>query len=137
MIECCRTNSAIRLAFIWGGGIALLIGLVYLFFGDVLLSIFTDSNEVIHLAKQYMIWVVLFPILAFGCYIWDGIYIGLTAVYAMRDAMILAFLLFLLMLYTIGTAYGNHGLWASLVAFMVFRGIIQWVLFIKKGLSIR
>ncbi|MBT8219866.1 MAG: MATE family efflux transporter [Bacteroidia bacterium] len=130
-------NKSIRLSFIWGGGIALLIGLCYLVFGNVFLQIFTDSPEVIALANEYLIWVVLFPVLAFGCYIWDGIYIGLTAVHAMRDAMIIAFLLFLGLLYTIGETFGNHGLWASLVAFMVFRGGIQWLFFARKGLAIR
>jgi len=77
--------------------------------------------------------MVLFPLLGTPSYIWDGVYIGLTASKAMRNSMLLAFVTFLLA-YTVARDLGNHGLWLSLLVFLVARGAFQHWLFYRKGL---
>jgi len=119
-------QRAIRTSFVWGMVLAGLYALVYGLSGTGLLRVFTDQQEVIHAALPYLVWMVIFPLLSTPCYIWDGVYIGLTASAAMRNTMLLAFGGYLLLYYGIGQAWGNHGLWFSLVGFMVLRGGIQW-----------
>jgi multidrug resistance protein, MATE family len=120
------TQRAVRLSFVWGMVFAGLYALGYGLSGTGLLRIFTDQPEVIRAALPYLGWMVAFPLLSTPCYIWDGVYIGLTASAAMRNTMILAFGGYLLLYYCFGQAWGNHGLWFSLVGFMVLRGGIQW-----------
>lgn len=130
------TKEAIKKSFFWAAGVALLITSIYAIAGDYLTTIFTDQPNVIAQVGEFRIWIILFPILAFVCYIWDGVYIGLTATQSMRNAILLAFLLYLPSLY-IGSAYfGNHGVWAGLLLFMIYRGLIQTWFFYRKGLAI-
>lgn len=120
-----RLARAIRLSFVWGMGLAVLYTLVYGGAGTWLLRVFTDQADVLAAARPFLWWLIIFPLLATPCYIWDGIYIGLTAARAMRNTMLLAFGGFLLFYYGLGRRWDNHGLWASLLAFMVLRGAVQ------------
>ena len=131
------TIAAIKLIFKWTGGAALLISATYYMYADELTTIFTDQGEVIAEVLNYRIWVILFPVLAFVCYIWDGVFIGLTAVHAMRNSMIMAFVLYLPTLLLGGLYFGNNGLWAGLLLFMIYRGGLQTYLFWKHRLSIK
>jgi MATE family multidrug resistance protein len=130
------TLMAIELIFRWTAGAAILISIIYFLYADVLTAIFTDQRDVITEVHKYHMWVILFPILAFVCYIWDGVFIGLTAVHAMRNSMILAFMLYLPTLIIGGHYFGNHGLWAGLLLFMIYRGGVQSYFFWKQKLTI-
>ena len=70
--------------------------------------------------------MAVFPILATPCYIWDGIFVGLTAASAMRNTMLIAFVGYLVSYFAFAQGWGNHGLWFSLLLFMVLRGGLQW-----------
>lgn len=131
------TKTAIKKSFFWAAGVAFLISIVYFLGGDYLTSVFTDQPDVIEKVNQYRFWVVLFPVLAFVCYVWDGVYIGLTATKTMRNAMLLAFFLYLPSLYLGSHYYSNHGIWAGLLLFMVYRGVIQSWFFYRKGLNMK
>jgi MATE family multidrug resistance protein len=121
-----KTQHAIRLSFLWGMVLAAIYALIYGGAGASLLYVFTDQEEIVSAALPYLPWMVVFPLLGTPCYIWDGIYVGLTASKAMRNTMLLAFAGYLLLYYCFGQHQDNHGLWLSLLGFMVFRGIIQW-----------
>jgi len=130
-----KTHQAIRLSFAWGMGMAAMIGAVYGFFGENLLRVFTDQMDVLIAAQPYLIWMILFPILSTPCYIWDGVFIGLTASKSMRNAMLLSAIFYVAAYLIFYEPYGNHGLWLTLLIFMVARGIIQQIFFWRKGLA--
>ena len=121
-----QRSRAIKLSFIWGMALAGIYALLYGLAGSQLLYIFTDKSEIIAAALPYLGWMIIFPMLGTPCYIWDGVYVGITASRAMRNTMLLAFIGYLLLYYLYGDKMGNHGLWLSLTAFMVFRGLVQW-----------
>ena len=132
-----ETNKAIRLAFVWGMALALAFSLFYTLAGQPLLHIFTTEPDVIEAAQPFLIWMMIFPILSTPCYIWDGVFIGLTASKAMRNCMILAILIFLGIFYFYGRHHGNHGLWLTMLLFMVARGAIQQVAYLWHGLTLK
>lgn len=132
-----NTNRAIRVAFIWGMALAAGFSLLFGLTGSYLLQIFTTETEVIQLASGFLFWMALFPILSTPCYIWDGVFIGLTASKAMRNCMLLAIMVFVLTYYLFGISRGNHGLWFTMLIFMVARGGIQLVAYWRKGLSLK
>ncbi|MEM6963804.1 MAG: MATE family efflux transporter [Bacteroidota bacterium] len=129
-----QTNlkKAIRLSFVWGMVLAVGFSLTYWIFGNELLHLFTDQEDVIAASLPFLFWMVLFPVLSTPCYIWDGVYIGLTASKAMRDTMLLALAFYLSTYFLLEKKYANHGLWAALLLFMLARGMIQWVYYEKK-----
>lgn len=131
-----RTRRAIRLSFLWGMGLAGGYALLYGLGGDWLLRVFTNQQDVINATSPLLFWMVLFPLLATPCYIWDGVFVGMTASRSMRNTMLLAFAGYLLLYYLVGQHYGNHGLWLSLLLFMVLRGLIQQLWYRRYGLEL-
>ena len=120
-----RTLRAVRLSFRWGGVLAVLFAAAYALFPYTLLRLFTNQADVIAAAGPYLPWLIAFPLLGCASYIWDGVYIGLTASRAMRNSMLVAFGLFLLVFFAT-RQWGNHGLWLALTVFVVTRGGVQW-----------
>ncbi len=128
---------AVRYSFYWGGGFALLFALVYYFGGRSILALYTDQQALIENSMRYMLWVALMPLLSFWAFIWDGVFIGMTASRAMRDAVLTSMALFLGLFYlTKGIDFG-WSLWLSFLLFFVFRGLIQWRMFRQKGVKLR
>lgn len=123
-------RKAIRLSFVWGMGMAVLFSLTYWFGGEAILRLFTTQEKVIIMASPFLFWMALFPVFSAACYIWDGIFIGLTASRAMRNTMAVAFLFYLAVHFGLKEIWGNnHALWLALLLFMVSRGVVQGLYF--------
>ena len=128
-----QVKKAIRLSFIWGMLTALLFSLGYAIFGATILNIFTSDEGVIAAARPFLYWIIILPIIATPSYIWDGIYIGLTASKAMRNTMVVACVFYIGLHFLLVTPLGNHGMWLAFCIFMGSRGLFQYLLFLQKG----
>ena len=131
-----KTNQAIRLIFIWGMGMAAVFAIGYFFFGDIVLRLFTNQEDVILAAGPFLIWMILFPLLSTPCFLWDGIFIGLTASKAMRNSMVMAMIVFFIVYYLAHPVWDNHGLWLAMLVFMIARSIFQHYMYWKKGMAL-
>ena len=113
-----------KLLFKWGLGISIVFTAIYYFGNSFLLGILTSTHEVINNIQPYLIWVYLIPIASFGAFIWDGIFIGVTASSSMRNAMLIStFIIFIPIYYLFDYYLNNHGLWAAFIIFMISRFI--------------
>lgn len=126
-------DQTIRRVFLWSSVMAVGYALLYGLGGDLLFRIFTDVDQVIQAAGPYLLWMALLPIVGFASYIWDGVFVGLTASKAMRNSMLLSLLVYLICYYTLEPYYGVNALWTSLAAFLLARGLFQHYLFYRKG----
>lgn len=129
------TRQAIGTSFWWGMGMAAFFSTLYWLAGDHLIRIFTDQADVIAAAQPFIIWMAVVPLLGTPAYIWDGIFVGLTASKSMRNSMILALGVFLLVYFVSIDPLGNNGLWLALLSFLVARGLFQHAIYYKKGLE--
>lgn len=127
---------AVRLSFLWGGGFALLFSLFYGIYGRWILALYTDQHALIENAMRFMPWVALMPILSFWAFIWDGVFIGMTASRAMRDAVMLSLSLFLGLFYLTKEIDFGWSLWLSFLLFFLFRGLLQSWMFFRKGVHL-
>ena len=110
-------------------GASLLFSLLYFVGLKPLMWVMTDNEMLISLAIQYKWWIILIPLTSGAAFIWDGIYIGVTASKAMRNTMIIASLfVFLPSYYLTINPLGNDGLWLSLNLFMLSRGLLLWLI---------
>ena len=124
-----KLKKAIRYCFYWGFGLGCLYAFAYLVFGRNLLEILTNQTEVIEIAMDYIWWLALFSVLSVVPFVWDGIYIGLTASKAMRNTMLFStFLIFIPSYFLLESLFGNHGLWLAMLLFVLARGISQTAL---------
>ena len=130
------TQRAIRLSFGWGMAFALLYTLFFFFFGNALLRLFTDQTDVIATATPYLWWIIFIPLVSVPSFIWDGVFIGLTASAAMRNSMIIATAGFFVAFFLLEPGYANHGLWAAMYVYVILRGAVQWAMFQQKGTAL-
>jgi len=122
-------KSTVNRLFVWGLGIAIMTGIIYLIGLKYFMYVLTDNQGILNLAKEYYWWVVLLPLTGIAAFIWDGIYVGVTAAKAMRNTMILSTIfIFLPAFYLFFPSLGNHGLWLALQLFMISRGLSMWLL---------
>ncbi len=131
-----RLKKVIRLSFVWGTLMAIAFSILYGFGGAYLFSIFTTQQQVIDAALPYLFWMALIPIAGYASYIWDGIYIGLTATRTMRNTMLLSLIIFLSSYYLFQQIGTNNGLWLSFLLFLFARGLLQSYYYMKKGILI-
>jgi len=132
-----QLRKAIYLSFVWGMGLAFVFSAVYWLRGTRILLVFTNQIPVFEAALPYLFWMVLFPVLSVPCYIWDGVFIGLTASKSMKNAMLIALSFFLFLFYAFDMGASNHLLWASLLLFMLMRGVIQTGFYWWKGVDLK
>ncbi len=93
----------------------------------VTINIMTNVETVRVLANDYIIWVVIAPLLSFTCFQLDGIFIGATRSAEMRNSMLVTVILFLISWYVLMPRYGNHGLWMALWLSYAFRSLtLYW-----------
>lgn len=121
-------HNLIRRLFLWGGAVALVFVALYLFGGDHFMSVLTDDVQVLQRIGTYLPWTLLLPLCGMASFMWDGIYIGATAVREMLISMAVSMLVFLLGYYTLVPLYANHGLWLSFLAYLSCRGLMQTIM---------
>ncbi|WP_439184005.1 MATE family efflux transporter [Carboxylicivirga taeanensis] len=120
-----EVKRSVHYLFGWGIGFALLFVVLYSAGGQYLLLLFTNQQEVISTAKEYLPWLIILPLTGFASYIWDGIYIGATASKLMRNTMLLATTMFFILFILLKNSLGNHALWLAMNVFMLSRGLFQ------------
>ncbi len=103
--------------------VAALASLVYLLAGSHLVGLFTSEEAVRLLARRYLPWIVLLPLLSVWGFQFDGIFIGATRARELRDSMVISFVGFMGLAIALQRVLGNHGLWCAFCAWMVIRGI--------------
>ena len=131
-----KTFAAIKLSFQWGFVLALLFSLYFFIDYSDLILLFSSQENVIQASHEFRIWMAVFPLIAFACYIWDGVFIGLTASVSMRNSMLAAFVIYLLSYYILLPYSVDKAIWIALMLFLLSRGLFQGVLFARKKLEL-
>ncbi len=131
-----RVNFEIVVKYLiyWGGLIALIFSSIYAIWGELIVDIFTNQVDVIKQIKPLLPLATILPILAFPAFIYDGIFIGMTAVKAMRNIVLSATALYLLSELLLERFLSlDKSLWIAFIGFFLYRGIFQWYLFRRYG----
>ena len=102
---------------------AIIISLLYLIFAKQIINVITDIEILRFISYQHIMWIVIIPPAASFCYQLDGIFIGATQTKEMRNAMMISVVSFIITSIYLTKFFGNHGLWFSLLLFMIFRSL--------------
>ena len=119
-----RLKKLVRLSLLSGLGFAVLFLVALGLTSGLFFRLLTSHEDVIRTAVRYHLWFV--PVLLFGsqAYMWDGIFLGLTAGRALRNSMLVSTVLVFLPVAALALYLGSpHLLWAALVLFMVARTV--------------
>jgi len=115
---------AVRLVLAWSVGFGVVVSLIFIVAGDRLIDIITTSPEVRIAAREFMFLAALAPACGVLAYCFDGVFIGASWARAMRNLMVMAFVIYIGVWYAL-TPWGNAGLWTAFLAFLLARGLLQ------------
>ena len=124
-------KQVIKVSSVWSLLTACLFSLIFWLLGADIIDLLSTIPEVVALAKQYLIWIILLPIIAMPSYLFDGIFIGATRSREMQNTMLMATFLVFLPVWWLSQGLGNHGLWLALTSFLLFRGGALAYLYMK------
>ncbi|MEN1939713.1 MATE family efflux transporter [Luteimonas sp. MJ246] len=118
-----RFRRAVRLTSELAAGTALVLAALVLLLGGAAVAALTSLPDVRGIAGTYVPWTALYVLLSVAAFQLDGIFIGTTRTRAMRNASMASLAVFLLCAWPLAARYGNHGLWAAFVVFVVARAL--------------
>lgn len=116
-----RLRRASLMTSAWGLGGAAVLGLAFLLGGGAIIDLLTTDPQVRAEARLYLPWLALAPLIGVAGWMLDGIFIGATLTREMRVAMIQSVAVFIVGVLILPPIWGNHGLWAALMALNLAR----------------
>ena len=102
---------------------ALIISFLYFLFFKNIINLITDVEILRFISYKHIFWIITIPPLASFCYQLDGIFIGASQTKEIRNAMIVSVLTFIGISMYLTKYFENHGIWFSLMFFMVLRAL--------------
>lgn len=121
--------------FAWGAIMAVVFTLVYAVGGNGFLMLLTNEAVVVQSAEAYFWWAVMIPIVSVSAFVYDGIFIGLTATRGMLVSSVVSALVFFALYLALQSYLGNHALWLAFIVYLGLRGGIQWLLYQRMHLN--
>lgn len=121
--------------FAWGAIMAVVFTLVYAVGGNGFLMLLTNEAVVVQSAEAYFWWAVMIPIVSVSAFVYDGIFIGLTATRGMLVSSMVSALVFFALYLALQAYLGNHALWLAFIVYLGLRGGIQWFLYRRMHLN--
>lgn len=124
-------HETLRRLWFWAALVTTAYTLLYTIGGEWIFGLLTDEPQVIEASHDYLWWAYLIPAAGAVAFIWDGIFIGITATRGMLVSSFLSALTFFAIYYL---KFDNHGLWLAMVVYLLMRGVIQtiWYYHTKK-----
>jgi MATE family multidrug resistance protein len=124
-------RETLRRLWMWMVIVTAAYTLLYIIGGHWIVSLLTDEPQVIETSREYLWWAWLIPVAGCVAFIWDGVFIGMTATRGMLVSSFLSalafFAVYYLSLITFHFSLQNHGLWLAQVVYLAMRGIIQTI----------
>lgn len=122
--------STVKHLFIWGIGVVLVFTLVYGLFLPQISYILAPEEGIVDGMMNNWIWCVLIPIVGVSAFIWDGVFVGLTATRQMLTCTLFAAVAFFTIYFTGEPGYSNIRLWIAFLSFLMIRGVVLNTFFI-------
>ncbi|MBH0090884.1 MATE family efflux transporter [Pseudoalteromonas sp. NSLLW218] len=113
----------VKISVFWGMLFGVLYSAFFALFGSTIIKLLTNVPEVIQEATHYLPWLIVLPILAMSCFLFDGVFVGLTRAKNMRNSMILSAGVGFFGVFWVFIDWENNGLWLAMSCFMLMRGV--------------
>jgi len=116
---------------VWSSAVAVIYSLAFYLFGETIIALLTEHQHLVSAALGYLPLMVILPLLAHWCFLYDGVFVGLTRADAMRNSMIFSALLVFFPLWYVNKDIGNISLWYALLGFVFARGATLALMFYR------
>lgn len=121
--------AIVRRIFKWGALMVILFTVVYIFGGDGIIRLLTNVEDVISLASDYVAWSWAMPLAGVAAFVWDGIFISITASRQMLLSSAIATAVFFTAYFLLFPLLQNHALWLAFILYLIARGLSQSMMF--------
>lgn len=122
-------HAIVKRLFAWGTIMVSLFTAIYVLGGMPFLRLLTNEPHVVEASHAYVWWAYFIPLAGVAAFVWDGIFIGITATRSMLLSSCIAAVVFFAGVTLLVGSMGNHGLWFSMVAYLATRSIVQTIIF--------
>lgn len=122
-------RQVVNRLFVWGWSMVALFTLTYAVGGMSLMRFMTSSADVLALVSAYLPWALFIPLVGMAAFVYDGIFIGITATRGMLCSSAVSAVLFFVV-FGVGVALrlpANHMLWCAFLVYLAGRGVVQCV----------
>lgn len=132
-----RFNRAVRLTTEFSALFAVICGGLILLGGPYIIALLSTDPDVVASANTFLIFCALAPVLGFPAWQMDGIFIGTTQTQAMRNAGILAVMIYVSAHYLLEPRFGGAGLWSAFLIYYIARALTLLVYYpgLKRKLA--
>lgn len=128
-------RSLIHDLMLTGAVCAVIFSASYILAGEWFVKILADNSEVVSTACGYILWAAVIPLCGFGAFVWDGIFVGLTATRQMLLSMAAAVAVFFVLYFSLIHRMGNNALWLAFNAYLLVRAAMQWLIWNRRAKS--
>ncbi|MBU2978366.1 MATE family efflux transporter [Alteromonas sp. C1M14] len=115
----------------WSSCFAIGYALLFWLAGDHIIALLTDLHPLRLAAGEYLPLMVWLPLLAHWCFLFDGVFVGLTRSKEMRNTMIISAFAVYFPVWWLASGAGNKALWYALLAFLFARGVTLGYSFLR------
>lgn len=116
-------RRAVWMSAVWGAVVCVGMSLGFWLFGAAIVEAMADNVPVQDEARRYLGWIIAAPVLGWGAWMLDGVFIGATRTRDMRNMMVVSAGFYFAIVGPLMWSFGGHGLWMALVLSFVVRGV--------------
>ncbi len=114
---------AVKISTLCMGAMALGMSLIFWALSGEIIDLFTSSEAVRALARDYALWAAFIPLVGFLSFELDGVFVGATRAREMRNGMILSTGAYLWISWRLMELHGNDGIWAAVWIWLGLRAL--------------
>nr|WP_136250843.1 MATE family efflux transporter [Ningiella ruwaisensis] len=120
----------VQLGILYSTLVAIIYSVIFFVFGSAIIRLLSDQAVLLDAMQAYTWIIILLPLIAHWCFLFDGVYVGLTQGKTMRNNMLIStFFGFLPVYYLLEstTNLENQAIWLAMFSFLAFRGFgLAW-----------
>ncbi len=100
--------------------------IVFMISGKYIIQLYSSNREVVDMAIRYSGWILAYSLVINGGLIFYGLFTGATYTGPIKNSIIQATVVFIILYFTVVPLWGNHGLWFSFVMFSLGRTVFLY-----------
>lgn len=133
-----RFDRAVGLTTEFSASFAVLIGILIYFGGPYFIVLLSTDPAVIASANRYLPYCALAPIVGFAAWQLDGVFIGTTKTREMRNAGIMAVIIYIGAHFVLTPQLGKDGIWIAFLIYYISRAVTLAVYYpnIRKQMDV-
>ena len=105
----------------WSVIMAFILASIYGLFQEQIIELFTNLPSVIELSIKYGSWLIIYPFAACLGLVIYGVFTGATEIAPVRNSMIYAMIIYIVIQITVTPIWHNHGLWLAFIVYTIGR----------------